>query len=86
MKNSAKNIIMNFQSDIFRNVHVLAPFFARPLDLREFQPNCNSYLWTYDLFGPVCNAFDEVKSITRASGRGLGPVENNTFLGHVKWH
>jgi hypothetical protein len=28
-----------------------------------------SYLWTYDLYGPVRNAFDAGKSITRASGR-----------------
>jgi hypothetical protein len=32
-----------------------------------------SYLWTYDLYGPVRHAFDVGKSITRASGRGLGP-------------
>jgi hypothetical protein len=29
-----------------------------------------SYLWTYDLYGPVRNAFDGGKSITMASGRG----------------
>ena len=23
-----------------------------------------SYLWTYDLYGPVCNVFDAGKSIT----------------------
>jgi hypothetical protein len=34
---------------------------------------CNSYLLTYDLYGPVRNAFDAGKSVTRASGRGLGP-------------
>jgi hypothetical protein len=35
---------------------------------------CNiSYLWTYDLHGPVRTAFDADNSITRASGRGLGP-------------
>ncbi len=33
----------------------------------------NSYLWTFDFYGPVRNAFDAGKSITRASGRGLGP-------------
>jgi hypothetical protein len=32
-----------------------------------------SYLWAYDLYDPVRNAFDAGKSITRASGRGLGP-------------
>ncbi len=44
-----------------------------------------SYLWTYDLYGPTRNAFDAGKSITRASGRGLGPG-NRDFLGPVKWH
>jgi hypothetical protein len=34
---------------------------------------CNIYIWTFDLYGPVPNAFDADKSITRASGRGLGP-------------
>jgi hypothetical protein len=29
-------------------------------------------IWTYDLYGPVCNAFYAGKSITRESGRGLG--------------
>jgi hypothetical protein len=38
---------------------------------------CTSYLWTCDLFRPVCNALMRVTSITRESGRGLGPV---------KWH
>ncbi len=38
-----------------------------------------SYLWTYDLYGAVCNAFDEVKSITRASVRGLGPGNRDFF-------
>ncbi len=41
---------------------------------------CISYLWTYDLYGPIRNAFDAGKSITRASGRGLGPG-NRDFSG-----
>ncbi len=44
-----------------------------------------SYLWTYDLYVPVRNAFDACRSITRASGRGLG-LGNQTFLGPEKWH
>ena len=28
-----------------------------------------SYLWTYDLYRPVCNVFDAGESITRAIGR-----------------
>ncbi len=39
----------------------------------------NSYLRTYDLYVPVCNAFDAGKSITRASGRGLGPGNQDFF-------
>jgi hypothetical protein len=43
----------------------------------------NSYLWTYDFYGPVCNAFDAGKSITRASGRGLSSG-NRDFSGPCK--
>ncbi len=45
----------------------------------------NSYLRTYDLYGTVCNAFDAGKSITRASGRGLGPG-NQEFFGPCEMH
>jgi hypothetical protein len=45
-----------------------------------FRQKDNSYLWTFYLQGPVCNAFHAGKSITRESGRGLGP-ENQDFLG-----
>jgi hypothetical protein len=31
-----------------------------------------SYLWTYDFYNPVHNAFDVAKSIMRAS-EGVGP-------------
>jgi hypothetical protein len=37
------------------------------------------YLWTYDLYGPECNAFEAAKSITRASGRGLGTWKSRLF-------
>jgi hypothetical protein len=43
-----------------------------------------SYLWIYDLYGPVRNASDAGKSITRASGRGLSPSgapSNRDFFG-----
>jgi hypothetical protein len=40
----------------------------------------NSCLWTYDLYSPVRNAFDKGTTITRASGRGLVPG-NQDFLG-----
>jgi hypothetical protein len=43
----------------------------------------NSYLSTYDLYGPVRNFFDVCRSITRARGRGLGPG-NREFFGPVK--
>jgi hypothetical protein len=45
----------------------------------------HSYLWTYDLYGHVRNAFDAGKSITRASGRGLSPG-NRDFFGRCRWH
>ncbi len=32
-----------------------------------------SYLCTYDIYSPVHNVLDVCISITRASGRGLGP-------------
>ncbi len=34
-----------------------------------------SFLGTYDLYGPIRNAFDASKSIMRASGRVLGPLK-----------
>ncbi len=39
----------------------------------------NSYLWTYNLYGPICNAIDAGKSVTRASGRGLCPGNRDFF-------
>jgi hypothetical protein len=47
----------------------------------EMQQRKNDFscLWTYDLYGPVCNAFDEGKYIPRASGRGLGPGNQDFF-------
>ena len=44
-----------------------------------FCVNQYSYLWTYDLYGLLRNAFDAGKSITRASGRGLGPGKQDFF-------
>ena len=32
-----------------------------------------NYLWTYDLYSPVCNVFDGGKSITRANFFGPNP-------------
>jgi hypothetical protein len=58
-----------------------------PVTLKNYN-KCSrsySYLWTYDLYGLVRNAFDTRKSITRASGRGLG-LGNGDFLRPVKWH
>jgi hypothetical protein len=37
-----------------------------------------SYLWTFDLYGPVHHAFDATKFITWASVRWLG---NQDFFG-----
>ncbi len=46
-----------------------------PGQLRRY----NSYLYTYNLYGRVCNLFDACISITRASGRGLGPGNRDFF-------
>ena len=40
----------------------------------------NNYLWTYDLYGPVCNVLNGGKSITRAIGLGWA-MKVETFLG-----
>jgi hypothetical protein len=42
-----------------------------------------SYLWTYDLYGPVRNALAAGRYITRASGRGVGPWNREFFGGTV---
>ncbi len=39
----------------------------------------NNYLCTYDLYGPIRNVFDACRSITRASGRELGPWNPRLF-------
>jgi hypothetical protein len=44
-----------------------------------------SYLWIYDLYGSISNAFDAGKSAKRARGVGWA-LEIKTFLGPVKWH
>jgi hypothetical protein len=44
-----------------------------------------NYLCTYDLYSPDHNVLDACISITRASGRGLGPGIRE-FLGPLKWH
>jgi hypothetical protein len=47
---------------------------------RDLNPGLhNSYLWTYDLYVPVQNAFDAGKSITRVGERGLGPGNQDCF-------
>jgi hypothetical protein len=38
-----------------------------------------SYLWTYDLYYHLHHAFDADKSITKASGRGVGPWKSRLF-------
>ncbi len=46
----------------------------------EYTQEFNSYLWAFDLYGPVNNAaFDAGKSISRASGWGLGPGNRYFF-------
>jgi hypothetical protein len=38
-----------------------------------------SYLWTYELYGTIRNAFDAGKYIMRVSVRGLGPGNRDFF-------
>jgi hypothetical protein len=45
-----------------------------------------SYLCTYALYGPVRNVFDACRSITTASGRGLGPGKRELFGPFEKCH
>jgi hypothetical protein len=52
---------------------------GRTRSLRQLAnpPGKTSYLWTYNLYGPVRNALDAGKSIARASGRGGGSLCND---------
>jgi hypothetical protein len=45
----------------------------------------SSYICTYDLYSPVNNVLDASISITRASGRGLGPGYRE-FYGPCEMH
>jgi hypothetical protein len=49
------------------------------MELMRMKIKDEKNLRTYDFYGPVCNAFDAGKSITRASGRGLGPGNQDFF-------
>jgi hypothetical protein len=51
---------------------------------RRFQ-NKNSYLCTYDLYGPVRNVLVAGRSITRANWRGLGPKRHSP-IGSMPFH
>ncbi len=42
-------------------------------------------IYAYDLYSPEHYVLDACISITRRSGRGLGPGIRE-FFGHVKWH
>jgi hypothetical protein len=45
-----------------------------------------NYLCTYDLYDPVCNAFDTGSIHYLGKWEGVGPLEIEIFLGLVKWH
>ncbi len=79
-------VSLEFRSFLF---HLLISFFVSgsfpPFPFLYSKKNDDSYLCTYDLYGPMRNVFDACRYITRASGRGLGPG-NWEFLGPVKWH
>ncbi len=62
----------------------LGPIWEKDVTRRTEEEDQDSYLWTYDLYARR-NDFYEGQTITRASGRGLGPG-NRYFLGPVKWH
>jgi hypothetical protein len=53
-----------------KNVSVLFLTVINIFFLEQLWGYYNSYLWAYDLYGPVRNAFDAGIFITRASGRG----------------
>jgi hypothetical protein len=39
----------------------------------------NNYLSTYDLYSPMLNVLDACISITRVSGKGVGPWKSRVF-------
>ncbi len=48
-------------------------------------PTGNSYLCTYDLYGPVRAVFDVLQIHYEGKWEGVGPW-NREFFGPVKWH
>jgi hypothetical protein len=44
-----------------------------------------TYLWTYDLYGPVRNLLMRENPLRGQVGQGLGPG-NREFLGPKQWH
>jgi hypothetical protein len=58
--------------------------FKKPVPKVRYYPSDDgeviiSYLCNYDLYGPVRNVIDACRSITRASGRGLGSGNREFF-------
>jgi hypothetical protein len=45
-----------------------------------------SYLWTYDLYSPVHNAFDAGSIHYEGKWEGGWALDIESFLGPVKWH
>ena len=84
-RSSSNNISQIHSLEVFRICFALkvAPSIWNPkVRSRRLAANNkwvgNSYLWTYDLFGPVCNVFDGGKSITRTIGR-VWPWKSRLF-------
>jgi hypothetical protein len=48
--------------------------------IQNIECRIQNYLWTSDKYGPARNAFDEGKSITWASGRGLSLGNPDFFV------
>jgi hypothetical protein len=53
--------------------------------LINYSTACYSYLWTYDLYGPVVMLLMRATPLRGQVGGGWN-LEIETFLGYVKWH
>jgi hypothetical protein len=76
-----------FSGSLFFNWYEDAGRFFFPSSVKNLKIFLFSYICTYDLYGPVPNAFDAAASITVLGQVGGGwALGMETFLGPVKWH
>jgi hypothetical protein len=66
-------------SKVYKNISISIEFSLIRTEQNLYRDIPYSYLLTYDLHGSIHNAFDAGKSITRASGRGFGPGNQDFF-------